>query len=87
MSLLDHFKPWKLVAEMEFSVNWQGGILRKGQTWKEDYVVAFYEKSDSIRKIKFIGDDDYRVRDKVEQLVYKWRENKGELPIEARPIN
>lgn len=87
MSLLDHFKPWKLVAEMKFSVNWKGGIFNRDAAWTEEYTVAFYEKSDSIRKIKFIGDDDYRVRDKVEQMVYKWRENKGELPIEAKPID
>lgn len=86
MSLLDHFKPWKLVAEMEFSQQWRGGLLNRDHSWTEDYTVAFYEKGPKIRKVKLIGDQDHRIKELVERLVYKWRDHEGELPFEAKRI-
>lgn len=85
--MFDHFKPWKLVAEMEFSIEWEGGIFLKDRSWTEHYTVAFYEKSPLIRKVKLIGENDYRVKEQVERMVYKWRDHKGELPKNAVKVD
>lgn len=81
--MFDHFKPWKLVAEMNFSLEWEGGFFLKGKSWTENYTIAFYEKAPYIRKIKLIGETDYRVKEQVERMVYKWRDHMGELPTGA----
>lgn len=83
MSLFDHFKPWKLVAEMEVHTTWTGGLFFPDRTWKEKYTVAFYEKTPRLRKIKFVGEKDSRVKEMIEPRIYRWRDHKGELPYGA----
>lgn len=87
MSLLDHFKPWKLVAEMDIVTNWTGGLFFPDRSWSERNTIAFYEKVPRIRKIKIIGDNGFQWKDHIEKIVYKWRDHKGELPYGAIEID
>lgn len=86
---IDHFKPWKFVAEMELVTTWLGGIWSpmKGKTWEEKHTIVFYEKTPEIRKIKIIGDRTHDIKEDVEKIVYKWRDHKGNLPKESILIN
>lgn len=87
MSLLDHFKPWKLVAEMDIYTSWSGGLLFPDRHWEEKHFAAFYEKTPSIRKIKIIGESKRDVEKLIEAKIYKWRDHKGELPDGAIPVD
>lgn len=87
MSLLDHFKPWKLVAEMELVTDWTGGLFFPDRHWKEKNTIAFYEKSPRIRKVKIVGGGGFQLKELIEPKVYKWRDHKGELPYGAIAID
>lgn len=87
MSLLDHFKPWKLVAEMEITTKWTGGLFFPQQEWTEKSTIIFYEKTPSIRKIKILGEKSNQLKEHIEPKIYRWRDHKGELPDGAIEVH
>lgn len=86
MSLFDHFKPWKLVGDVELNSEHTGGLLFPHVEWKETHTVVFYEKSSKIRKFKIIGNRSGELKAFVEAFAYKWRDHEGELPKEVKRV-
>ena len=85
------FEKWKIVAEQPYSFAYGGGIFNRDKWDEIPATIVYYEKLSGKRKAEIIGmtdrHDNKQAMKIIEPLIYKWRDHKGELPVEAQRIN
>ena len=81
------FEEWKLIAEQPYSFAYGGGIFNRDKWYEIPATIVYYEKPSGKRKVDLIGmtsrHDKNEAMELIEPVVYKWRDNSGQLPSEA----
>ena len=81
------FEKWKIVAEQPYSFAYGGGIFNRDHWDEIPATIVYYEKPSGKRKVEIIGmtdrHDNKQAMKLIEPVVYKWRDNSGQLPSGA----